>query len=1269
MAALWRNIQNDENLMLVANSMKLLLSDLKEWNIADLTLGLHYLARSNQSAADREPYKGEAVTLTREEQRRLHRFAQLALAAYCGSDGELLRTTSMRREDLLWASWRSSTHRPAFYIALDPQTKSLLLCIRGTKQIKDALTDLTTSVHAFQGGHVHMGMLMAALWFRQHVVKLLHSHLKLHRDSSLRILGHSLGAGTAALLAIMLQHEFPGLECYAFAPPACVSEGVLPLTVAPRPAPASAALPQPPRPLVTSVVLGDDVVPRFCTASVAALRREVLDYEWGRALLEDLERSRLGQLARRSQEFLKAKATAAERESPTLVAALLSTLRTVATGAENLKNLLVDSAQAADARLKLSASAARLWEEAREWRERRAAAAAGGALGPSAPLAQPLRRGDDESEWTDVAAEEDPYAIPLQELDPGREEVREAAGAVISAEAQARREVHLFPPGALLHLVRGPSGGERDVRAFRVEAGAFGAIKLSGAMLRDHALEAYVAALDALPFRLRVFVFNVHSGDALPRRADVECRGPGAGGAPLLAGRAAVRFSGRLCLFAEAIASPTGEAHVFGCGAGSGAFAGAFTGVLPRLLVAEVAFAGLPPAAPFACTANITSPAGTSPPSAPASASTLSDEAGGALGPAPAPFLVRNLPEAALRFYNSWLRPWPPPGTLHAPAAGPWLPLGDSAPAHAEELDRSWLLQAPPGLRLLLEWTGVSLLPQGESVVVDDWFALEGAPLLDADWDLFLNPPRMPATRLSGSFSSALLNGTYLVSTGPLLHVRFRSEVPFSGSSWGARLRAVDCALEAGACGTSTGLISASPLNYRHFTSHVPPAGPVPSGPDPHIDRRWLFSAPPGYVYRVRLENFGGTTSSGFQVEIAYDGFVSSGAYALARLTSPAANTSGSLVSLMFRAVRLVELRAGPAPRTFDDGSGDAFYPLMFVAFWRIEAPAGQRVLLELTGMSMRRDENLVTYDGSSNLARMLNYYNGVGELEELPPPARRGVTSNSVAYVSFDSNQDEIGDGFEMSYRAVDCAAEPALCLLRASNYERLLDDGSGPVDYANGLALDWSIEAAAGQRVFLRSKALGTQPGRDLVRVYEGASAGGRLLANVSGSLPAGASWEYLTEGPAMFVTFTTDGNVTGEGFSAGYQAAEWAEVPLAAPGACVDIDDGSGPDAYAMGVLKFWWITAAAGQRVHIAFTEFSTEKGWDIVTINDGPMTAPRLAELSGSIADGDVPVTTFVTSSGTALLRDPLLQRPRHHLLRLGRPPLLRPSPLSLLIGL
>ena len=62
------------------------------------------------------------------------------------------------------------------------------------------------------------------------------------------IVGHSLGAGTAAILAILMQQQFPALHCYAFSPPG----GLV-----------SAPCAEETKSFITSLVVGKDVVPRY----------------------------------------------------------------------------------------------------------------------------------------------------------------------------------------------------------------------------------------------------------------------------------------------------------------------------------------------------------------------------------------------------------------------------------------------------------------------------------------------------------------------------------------------------------------------------------------------------------------------------------------------------------------------------------------------------------------------------------------------------------------------------------------------------------------------------------------------------------------------------------------------------------------------------------------------------------------------------------------------------------------------------------------------
>ena len=42
------------------------------------------------------------------------------------------------------------------------------------------------------------------------------------KDYDLVVTGHSLGAGVASVLSVILKRDYPNLKCYAFSPPGCI---------------------------------------------------------------------------------------------------------------------------------------------------------------------------------------------------------------------------------------------------------------------------------------------------------------------------------------------------------------------------------------------------------------------------------------------------------------------------------------------------------------------------------------------------------------------------------------------------------------------------------------------------------------------------------------------------------------------------------------------------------------------------------------------------------------------------------------------------------------------------------------------------------------------------------------------------------------------------------------------------------------------------------------------------------------------------------------
>jgi len=173
----------------------------------------------------------------------------------------LQELTGISENDVVCTQWKSGHFCPGHFIAVDHAHKSVVLSIRGTFHAKDALTDLLAKYDPFMGGFVHSGILMAARQKFRDVVPTLLETLKQHPGYELILVGHSLGAGTASLLAMLIYSEYNiPLHCFAFAPP-----GVMSLDLAHKC-----------RNFITSIVLNDDIIPRLSCGSIADLKQVIL---------------------------------------------------------------------------------------------------------------------------------------------------------------------------------------------------------------------------------------------------------------------------------------------------------------------------------------------------------------------------------------------------------------------------------------------------------------------------------------------------------------------------------------------------------------------------------------------------------------------------------------------------------------------------------------------------------------------------------------------------------------------------------------------------------------------------------------------------------------------------------------------------------------------------------------------------------------------------------------------------------------------------------
>ena len=123
----------------------------------------------------------------------------------------MLRGLGIDADGILLNVARSELLKPLFLVVKDPSRHYLVVIVRGTTSLRDIFTSLsgTTKPHHMSAadgvvlGYAHFGMLAAARWIYKQARPVLDAFLTAHPTWRLRLVGHSLGGGTAALLCMM----------------------------------------------------------------------------------------------------------------------------------------------------------------------------------------------------------------------------------------------------------------------------------------------------------------------------------------------------------------------------------------------------------------------------------------------------------------------------------------------------------------------------------------------------------------------------------------------------------------------------------------------------------------------------------------------------------------------------------------------------------------------------------------------------------------------------------------------------------------------------------------------------------------------------------------------------------------------------------------------------------------------------------------------------------------------------------------------------------
>lgn len=183
-----------------------------------------------------------------------------------------LTHTGLRAEDILHANIESRYGTVSYFVAVDEKSGRLVIAVRGTMSLADTVTDLDARmayIPCAPSYYAHKGILVSAEWLMRELDGAsgwsMHGFLRDRaargRPLSLLLTGHSLGAGVATLLTVLLARQYPSLQCVAFAPPLCVDP----------------ALAEKMRDAVTSISYRYDLISRLSLVALFRLKKQIMN--------------------------------------------------------------------------------------------------------------------------------------------------------------------------------------------------------------------------------------------------------------------------------------------------------------------------------------------------------------------------------------------------------------------------------------------------------------------------------------------------------------------------------------------------------------------------------------------------------------------------------------------------------------------------------------------------------------------------------------------------------------------------------------------------------------------------------------------------------------------------------------------------------------------------------------------------------------------------------------------------------------------------------
>lgn len=150
---------------------------------------------------------------------------------YCNY-AALKRMVNVGEVEVIYTTFHVDVGETPFFVAVDYTKSKIVVSIRGTLSMKDVLTDLNAEGEVLpleprmDDWLGHKGMVQAAVYIKnkleeENLIQRAQAHNPSRNTPTfgLVFVGHSLGAGTAAILSILMKRQYPSLLCYSYSPP------------------------------------------------------------------------------------------------------------------------------------------------------------------------------------------------------------------------------------------------------------------------------------------------------------------------------------------------------------------------------------------------------------------------------------------------------------------------------------------------------------------------------------------------------------------------------------------------------------------------------------------------------------------------------------------------------------------------------------------------------------------------------------------------------------------------------------------------------------------------------------------------------------------------------------------------------------------------------------------------------------------------------------------------------------------------------------------